>query len=320
MGKRILITGVNGFIGTHLSRKLYDEGHYVVGVDWIRYNNWVSDQRWQYRKLHRYSQLSIEYSANLAKILSDEKIDIVMHLAAETGVLESFSHPQKYIETNISGFLSVLQAMLASNVKNLIYASSSSVYGGFSGLGEDSELSCPRSVYAVTKKTDELLAKVYSLQFGLNCVGLRFFTVYGEYGRRDMFPYICANKILKEEEVPLRGDGFMQRDFTYVGDVCEAISRIVKKEFPSNVIYNIGGGNPVSVQVFANKLADKLGKQLKTKLVESSFKEDYRTSADSSYFDVVYGKVDYTPLNAGLEKYAKWLLENESDCVNDIIS
>ncbi len=314
----ILITGSNGFIGFNLSRALVN--HNVIGIDNDCNSDWIKSLRSKNRQLRKFYNVSILDKDSLVKIMREEKIDIVIHLAAKTGVRQSFSKKREYIDTNIFGFTNILDAMLEANVKNIIYASSSSVYGDEIKLKESEHFFSQKSIYAITKRTDELIANLYSEQFNMNIIGLRFFTVYGEFGRIDMAPMIWAKQILQNKSVTVFGDGNVERDFTYVGDVVDAICSIIKTGIKESNTFNIGASMPVKIDYFAKTLAKHLNREIKIEYKEISSQDPIKTQSDTDLFENKYTKLNHTSVESGIEKFAKWVLKYESDCINDVVS
>lgn len=333
----ILITGCAGFIGMHLTKKLTKAGHKVVGVDSI--NNSYSTQL----KLDRLSNLGVHndisgnfislnqnltfYKLNIQDseavndLFKEHKFDVVVNLAAQTGVRESIKKPDAYIENNINGFLSILEACRKYPVKHLIFASSSSVYGlnkkiPFAVSDVTSE---PASIYAATKKSNELMAHSYSHLFNIPVTGLRFFTVYGPWYRPDMAMYIFADAITNDRKIPVFNFGKMKRDFTYVDDVTDAIDKLLNLPPTKNMsslinnehstpyqIYNIGNSKPVDLINMIHILEEKLKKKAIMELLPLQQGDIEVTYADIKPLE---DKINFKPrlsIDEGIEKFAEW--------------
>ncbi|MDP4118732.1 MAG: NAD-dependent epimerase/dehydratase family protein, partial [Bacillota bacterium] len=269
-GKKILVTGAAGFIGFHLSKRLCEMGGAVTGVDNI---NDYYDVRLKYSRLEvleKYNNFIFE-KGNIAdktfieKIFKGTKFDIVVNLAAQAGVRYSITNPDVYIESNIVGFFNILEACRAYKPEHLVYASSSSVYGNRekTPFSESDDVSNPISLYAATKKSNELMAFAYSHLYGLPATGMRFFTVYGPYGRPDMACFSFANKITAGEPIKIFNNGDMWRDFTYIDDIVSGIVSIIPSPPKGNdpaTVYNIGNNKPVKLMDFIGVLEKAIGK------------------------------------------------------------
>ena len=326
---KVLITGVAGFIGNHLAYYLLTCGYTVVGIDNL--NNYYSVQL----KQDRLSRLTnsnftlhisdISDASSLLRIFSDEKPDIVIHLAAQAGVRYSLENPFAYTKSNIDGFLSVLEACRKYPVKHLLYASSSSVYGGNTNFPftEDQPVDHPLSLYAATKKSNELMAHSYSHLYRIPTTGLRFFTVYGPWGRPDMALHIFATKIVNSEPITLFNHGQMIRDFTYVDDIIESISRLLQlpptindsyntqTPVPSSSwapyrILNIGNGNPVLLIDYVRALETSLGVTTCINYAEMQPGDVTCTSSDTSKLAHLIGFRPDTPIENGIAQFVHW--------------
>jgi len=280
----ILVTGAAGFIGSHLINKLLEMDHTIIGID--NFNRYY-DVNLKYDRIKNISsknfkmyELSIENSIELEKVFEKESPQIVINLAAQAGVRYSLENPRAYIDSNIVGFLNILESSKNNKVDHLIYASSSSVYGANTSLPFSTEdnVDHPLSLYAATKKSNELMAHTYSNLYNLSTTGLRFFTVYGPWGRPDMALFKFTKNIIEEQPIDVYNNGTMMRDFTYVGDIVESISRLIMKKAtpdtswdsekpdPSSSyapykIYNIGNNNPVKLMDFIDAIEEKVGKK-----------------------------------------------------------
>ena len=257
---KILVTGTAGFIGFHLAKRLISEGHTVIGLDSIndyydvnlKYGrlsvSGIEKDKIEYNKLvqatgdipYRFIKLNLEDRENLNRLFNEEKFDRVCNLAAQAGVRYSLTNPYAYIDSNIVGFINILEACRHHGVKHLVYASSSSVYGLNETIpfSEKDNVDHPISLYAATKKANELMAHTYSHLYGLPTTGLRFFTVYGPWGRPDMALFIFTKAILEGKPIQVFNNGEMERDFTYVDDIVEGIFRVLMKEPTGNTEWN----------------------------------------------------------------------------------
>jgi len=346
---RILITGNAGFIGFHLANLLADTGHSVYGLDNINdyYDPILKLNRLQFPgfeiksvpynsnpfKSSRFSdyqfrKVSLEDKESLFNVFSEFKPEVVVNLAAQAGVRYSLTHPEAYIDANITGFLNVLEACRKFPVKQLIYASSSSVYGlnkkmPFSVLDN---VDHPVSLYAATKKSNELMAHTYSHLFGIPTTGLRFFTVYGPWGRPDMALFIFTKAILNGEPIDVFNHGKMERDFTYVTDIVTGISKMIHKpHFKSDTwdpihpdpsfssapykLYNIGNNSPVKLLDFIKNIEIATGKKAIMKMKDIQAGDVEKTWAD---VDSLISEFDYkpnTPVSEGIQKFVAWYRE-----------
>jgi len=341
----ILITGTAGFIGYHLANRLLSRGDRVIGVDslndyydpelkldrlreagvdteTIAYGQSVSSAK--YPGYH-FRQLQLEDRQGMEKLFAEEKVDVVVNLAAQAGVRYSLINPHAYVESNIVGFVNILEACRHNGVKHLVYASSSSVYG----LNEKMPFSTgdnvdhPVSLYAASKKSNELMAHTYSHLYGLPTTGLRFFTVYGPWGRPDMALFLFTDAILKEEPIKVFNYGDMQRDFTYVDDIVEGVVRVIDNAPAGNQnwscqapdpstspapykIYNIGNQNPVRLMDFIEAIEQALGKTAQKDLMPIQPGDVPATWAD---VEDLAAKMDYkpaTPVKEGIQKFVDW--------------
>ncbi len=327
--KTILVTGSSGFIGSNLCIRLLNDYDYrVIGID--NHNDYYDVNLKEYRldkirKLNKdfiFIKGDISNKSFIDKVFDDYKIDVVINLAAQAGVRYSIDHPDVYIESNIIGFYNILEVLRSHPVEHLIYASSSSVYGGNTKIpfSEDDKVDNPVSLYAATKKTNELLAYTYSHLYGIKATGLRFFTVYGPAGRPDMAYFSFTNKLINKEKIKIFNYGKCQRDFTYVADIIEGIVRIINKgPINSYNLYNIGNNHPENLMDFVYTLANSL---IKYGILDNNFNIDEHmelvpmqpgdvvtTYADTSLLEKNYGYKPNTSLKYGLDSFAKWYKE-----------
>ena len=308
---KVLVTGAAGFIGMHCAKRLLERGDEVVGIDNL--NNYYPVQLKKDRlaglqhSKFRFAQIDIADAAALERVFENEKPESVLHLAAQAGVRYSLVNPAAYVQSNLVGFANVLQSSQRHPPRNLVYASSSSVYGSNDTLpwSESQNVDRPVSLYAATKKSNELMAHVYSHLYGLNVTGLRFFTVYGPWGRPDMSPMIFANAILKGEPIPVFNHGDMQRDFTYVDDVVEGTIRVLDK--PTRyALYNIGNHQPVGLLDYIAALERAFGKEAKLEMKPMQAGDVQATYADTRALQAAVGFAPSTPLDTGLGRFAQW--------------
>ncbi len=324
----ILITGVAGFVGFALAKRLLTEGYTVVGVDNINDYYDVKLKRARLRELKKtggdfiFHKLDIANGTKLTQLILDTTPSHIIHLAAQAGVRYGLTHQQEYCDRNLVGHFNILAACKALSEKNpgtfqhLLYASSSSVYGGNTKVpfSETDDVSTPQSLYAATKRADELITHAWCNQFAgspahLNATGLRFFTVYGPWGRPDMSPVLFANAILAGKPIPLFNSGDLWRDFTYIDDIVEAIIRLMPtlpKDKTPHEIYNLGNQNPVKMTDFVQTLSNVLGKEAIIENKPWPPTEVYKTFADTSKLKAAIGWAPSTSLHDGLSHFAQW--------------
>ena len=306
---KVLITGVAGFIGMHCAERLLARGDEVVGVDNLSpyYSVELKKDRLARLKGLRFEQLDIAGNEALGQLFRRERFDAVLNLAAQAGVRYSLEHPEAYIQTNVVGFANLLECCRREPPRHLVYASSSSVYGANTKLpwSETDSVDHPISLYAATKKSNELQAHVYSHLFGLHTTGLRFFTVYGPWGRPDMSAMIFARAIMEGRPIPVFNHGDMSRDFTYIDDIVEGTLRVLDK--PARyAIYNIGNHQPVKLLDYIATLERALGKKAKLDLQPMQPGDVKATYADTTALAKAVGFAPSTPLEAGLARLAEW--------------
>jgi len=308
---KVLLTGAAGFIGMHCAQRLLERGDKVVGIDNLSayYSVKLKKDRLARLKHPRFvfSKTDLSNARALNQIFRKTKPDAVLHLAAQAGVRHSLENPQAYIQANIVGFANLLECCRAYPPRHLVFASSSSVYGSNPKLpwSETHNVDNPISLYAATKKADELMAHVYSHLFGLQATGLRFFTVYGPWGRPDMSPMLFASAIMQGKPIKVFNRGDMQRDFTYVDDVVEGTLRVLDQ--PNKyAIYNIGNHQPVALLDYIATLERALGKKAKLALKPMQPGDVKSTYADTAALRAAVGFSPSTPLETGLARFAEW--------------
>jgi len=343
--KKILVTGTAGFIGFHLAKRLLDEGFEITGLDCI---NDYYDTNLKYARLHelgidqnlirdsipvqsskypshQFIKLRLEDRDSIPTLFRRGGFDTVIHLAAQAGVRYSIENPWAYIESNIIGYLNILEACRNYPVEHLVFASSSSVYG----LNEKMPLSVsdnvdhPISLYAATKKSDELMSHVYSHLYGIPVTGLRFFTVYGPWGRPDMALFLFTRAILEGKPIEIYNHGKMIRDFTYIDDIVEGIVRVAKKPPEGNPfwsgktpdpsaslaryrIFNIGNSNPVKLEDFIDAIEKELGKKAERTYLPIQPGDVPETFADVSHLEREFGYRPETSVREGIRKFVMW--------------
>ncbi|MBO5814340.1 MAG: NAD-dependent epimerase/dehydratase family protein [Alistipes sp.] len=328
---KILVTGIAGFIGYHLALRLAKEGVEVVGVDSL--NDYYSValkygrlselglpmstlfEGIRYRSLKypnlAFYRLSVENRHALPALFERESFDCVVHLAAQAGVRYSLENPFAYVDSNISGMVNMLECCRHFAIKHLLYASSSSVYGDNPKVpfSEGDVVEAPVSLYAATKRSDELMAQVYARLFQLPSTGLRLFTVYGPWGRPDMSPMLFADAICNGRPIRLFNHGDMMRDFTYIDDVVEGVVRLIGQVPSGDVpceIFNIGRGKPTSIMNFIAELERVLGCRARFEMLPMQAGDVPCTYADTSKLKSRVGFAPQTPLRKGVESFVQW--------------
>lgn len=345
---KVLVTGTAGFIGYHVALELLNQGHDVVGLDCINdyydvelkysrlkntgipkddieYNALVGSELY---KNYKFVKLKLEDKDCILSLFATERFDKVIHLAAQAGVRYSLTNPYTYIDCNIVGFIHILEGCRHNNVKHLVYASSSSVYG----LNEDMPFSTsdnvdhPISLYAASKKSNELMAHTYSYLYNLPTSGLRFFTVYGPWGRPDMALFIFTKAILEGSPVNIFNNGHMERDFTYIDDIVNGIVKVADNvpggepswsgqtpDPASSVapykLYNIGNSNPVPLMKFIEAIEKELGKTAEKNYMPMQPGDVPKTWADVDHLKATTGYQPKTPVEEGIKNFLTWYLE-----------
>ena len=327
---KILITGSAGFIGAALVKKLLTEDHIILGVD--NHNDYYSQDLKESRiqNFYKHSQythrrLDIADRKSLESVFADFKPEIIVNLAAQAGVRYSLSNPQAYIDSNIIGFANILECSRNFNIKHLIYASSSSVYGDSEKLPL-SETNCvdhPLSLYAASKKSNELMAHTYSNLFELSTTGLRFFTVYGPWGRPDMALFKFTKAIMNDGEIDVYNYGNHERDFTYIEDIIEGVIRVIDNPAKSNInwsgtnpdpgssfapwkVYNIGSNNPIKLNDYIAAIEDNVGKKANINLLPLQPGDVIATYAD---VDDLFTTFNFKPkynIEEGVKNFVEW--------------
>ncbi|RIN86437.1 NAD-dependent epimerase [Mammaliicoccus sciuri] len=329
---KILITGTAGFIGSHLSKNLIAQGHSVIGIDNINdyYDVRIKEDRLKSIGTTNFTfyKINLENESAMNEIFENEKPQVVVNLAAQAGVRYSLENPRAYIDSNIVGFTNILECSRHHKVEHLIYASSSSVYGANTSkpFSTSDNIDHPLSLYAATKKSNELMAHTYSHLYNLPTTGLRFFTVYGPWGRPDMALFKFTKAIVNDEEIDVYNHGNMMRDFTYVDDIVEAISRLVKKPAQPNPewsgvnpdpsssyapykIYNIGNNSPVRLMEFVEAIENKLGKKAKKNYMDLQPGDVPETYAN---VDDLFKNIDFKPettIQDGVNQFVDWYID-----------
>ncbi|NRA65138.1 MAG: NAD-dependent epimerase [Pseudobacteriovorax sp.] len=330
--RRVLVTGAAGFIGFHLSKCLVEAGYSVLGIDSLNayYDVNLKNARLQEiidRPTFSFEQVNIAEAESVKAVFERYKPGVVVNLAAQAGVRYSLKNPHAYIDSNITGFTNILESCRFGNIEHLIYASTSSVYGANKRMPFSPHHSTehPLTLYAASKKSNEMMAHSYSHLFGLPTTGLRFFTVYGPWGRPDMALFLFTKAILNGEAIEVFNQGNMSRDFTYVEDIVESIKRLIPlppqvgsnwdahKPDPSTSsapyrLLNIGNGKPVELMDMIEILESKLGKTAKKKLMPFQLGDVQATSADISDLSELIKFMPETDLETGVGRFVDWYM------------
>jgi UDP-glucuronate 4-epimerase len=328
--KRVLVTGAIGFIGYHLVERLLKEGYSVVGIDNI---NSYYDVRLKYAKLPilgieedaiwsnipyqstkhkhlKFVKIDIKDRYNLEKLFETEKFDIVCNMAAQAGVQYSIQDPHTYIENNITGFINIIDACRQHKIEHFVYASSSSVYGNREDVPfrETDNVDHPISLYAASKKSNELIAHSYSHLFQLKTTGLRFFTVYGPWGRPDMAPFIFVKRILEDKPITVYNDGNMIRDFTYITDIVEGICNVIQanKLDYKYKLYNIGNSKPVGLMEFIFEIENTLCKKANVLFDKVRTGDVLKTYSDITELENDFNYKPITGIAEGINNFYQW--------------
>ncbi|CAM3966538.1 NAD-dependent epimerase [Flavobacterium antarcticum] len=330
LSKKILVTGAAGFIGYHLCENLIAEGHEVVGLDNINdyydvnlkysriaqlgiekesiYENNITTSH--LHKSFRFIKCNLENKNAIGDLFESEQFDMVCNLAAQAGVRYSIENPSAYIESNIVGFLNILEACRNYDVRKLVYASSSSVYGNNTKIpfSVDDNVDHPISLYAATKKSNELMAHTYSHLFGIETIGLRFFTVYGPWGRPDMAMFLFTDAILNEKPIKVFNNGNLSRDFTYIDDIVKGVSQVLNRSIKADLarIYNIGNSRPVQLLDFISATEKSTGKTAEKIYLPMQAGDVEKTWADVSALQKDYGYESETDVENGIANFVSW--------------
>lgn len=313
--EKILVTGCAGFIGMHLCKALLNNGYKVLGVDNLNsyYDPDLKKNRLEILKYYEefsFLKLDITELENLSRVFKDFSPHKVVNLAAQAGVRYSLENPHSYINSNISGFMNILECCRLNNIQGLVYASSSSVYGGNLKFpfSEVDNVDSPISIYAATKLSNELMAKTYNHLYGLKSTGLRFFTVYGPWGRPDMAMYIFASKILKGIPIQVYNYGKMLRDFTFIDDIISGLLSSIQKNYDYE-IFNLGNNRSEKLMEVVSHIENKIGKKATIEYEPVQLGDVKETCAD---IDKAIKKLNYSPqtnLSEGIGKFVKWFIE-----------
>ena len=329
---KILVTGAAGFIGFHLVQPLAERGDEVVGLDSL---NDYYDQRMKFGRLaatgieqsaiephkmvqserwskYRFVQMALEEREALERLFAEEQFEVVVNLAAQAGVRYSIENPHAYAQSNVVGFLNVLECCRHNRVRHLVYASSSSVYGRNAKVpfSEEDRTDSPVSLYAATKKANELMAHTYASLYSIPMTGLRFFTVYGPWGRPDMAPMLFADAISEGRPIRVFNGGDLARDFTYIDDITEGVVRVVAGVPPTGEVpckvYNIGCSTPVRLMDFISTMERAFGRETEKVMLPMQAGDVYQTYADTSLLERDYGYRPTTTLEEGLRRFVEW--------------
>lgn len=311
---KVIVTGTAGFIGFHLAKALLERGDTVIGIDDL--NDYYSVKLKQDRNeiLKKYENY-IFYKTDIAdyeklKQAFSEDVDCVAHMAAQAGVRYSLTNPHAYEKSNIKGFLNILELCRHSKIKNLVYASSSSVYGECKEVPfkEDYQLDKPISLYAATKKSNELMAYNYHHLYKINCIGLRFFTVYGPWGRPDMALYKFVKNIVNGKPIDVYNHGDMKRDFTYITDIIDGVITAIDNTMPYEII-NLGRGQPQDLMYFIKCVEKALGKTALKNMMPMQQGDVPLTYADTSKAEKLLGYKPKVNIEEGVKKFVEWFKE-----------
>ncbi|MBA4423090.1 MAG: capsular biosynthesis protein CpsI [Syntrophus sp. (in: bacteria)] len=328
--RKILVTGAAGFIGFHLSRRLLEGDDEVVGLDNLNpyYDVTLKEARLSLLEKNgafRLIRADITDRKAMAALFAEERPEIVVNLAAQAGVRYSLENPHAYVESNLVGFMNVLEGCRHHHVRHLVFASSSSVYGANTRMpfSVHDNVDHPLSLYAATKKANELMAHSYSALYGLPCTGLRFFTVYGPWGRPDMALFLFTRAILEGRPIDVFNEGRMERDFTYIDDIVEGVARIMDRiptpdaawngdrpdpssSFAPYRLYNIGNNQPIALMDFIRLLEDHLGRKAKKNFLPLQAGDVPATFADIDALATAVGFKPVTPIAEGIGHFVAW--------------
>jgi UDP-glucuronate 4-epimerase len=335
--QKVLVTGAAGFIGFHLAKRLLADGHQVVGLDNMNpyYDVALKEARLEDLKKDTnftFCQIDLCDRTQLEDLFAQQGFEVVVNLAAQAGVRYSLENPYAYVDSNLVGFINLLECCRHNQVKHLVFASSSSVYGANTKMpfSVHHNVDHPVSLYAATKKANELMAHTYSHLYGLACTGLRFFTVYGPWGRPDMALFLFTRAILEDQPIKVFNHGKMQRDFTYIDDIIEGVVRVMGRLPEANPewrgdapdpgtssapykVYNIGNNNPVELIKFIEVIEAALGKKANMEFMDLQPGDVVATYANVDDLMENVGFKPETPIETGIERFVKWYKDFYSD-------
>jgi UDP-glucuronate 4-epimerase len=316
---KLLVTGAAGFIGMHSCRRLLEHGHEVLGIDNL---NAYYDPALKRARLDllrpfpkfTFEKLDIADEAALGAVFEARRFDAVLHLAAQAGVRYSLENPMAYVSSNVAGFLNILEGCRRAKIAHLCYASSSSVYGANTEMPyqEDHRVDQPVSMYAVTKRANELMAHSYAELYGLACTGLRFFTVYGPWGRPDMALFIFTRAILEGRPIKVFNGGDMLRDFTYIDDIVDAVTALLERADPGGHggekarLFNIGHGSPVKLMDYVHEIERVLGRKATVELAPMQQGDVRSTYASTNKLRAEIGYTPSTTIETGVARFVEW--------------
>ena len=315
---KVLVTGAAGFIGFHLVQRLLGRGDEVVGLDNLSdyYSVALKEARLAQVRSDRFRFVRMDLADReaLPALFAAERFDAVVNLAAQAGVRYSVENPWAYVDSNVVGFLNVLECCRHYPVRHLVYASSSSVYGGNekTPFSEEDRVDDPVSLYAATKKSDELMAGCYAHLYGIPATGLRLFTVYGPWGRPDMSPMLFASAILAGQPIKVFNHGDMLRDFTYVDDIVEGMVRVLDRVPQKHEVFNIGCSNPVRLMDFISELERALGREAEKIMLPMQPGDVYQTYADTTKLERELGYKPRVMLREGVDRFVTWYLSDQN--------
>lgn len=313
----ILVTGGAGFIGFHTAKKLLSKNHKVIIVD--NFNNYY-DPKIKYNRIKQIKanknlkiyKTDISDFKKISKIFQENKIDKICHLAAQAGVRYSIENPFIYEESNLKGFINILECAVKFKIKNIVFASSSSIYGDNkmkkTGFSEQDKTDCPISLYGATKKSDELIAYSYHKMHKINFIGLRFFTVYGPWGRPDMALFKFTKNILKNKPIDVYNNGKMQRDFTYIDDIVDGIVKCLNKNFKFE-IFNLGNSRTIQLKYFIKIIEKELNKKAKIKYLPMQMGDVTKTFANITKAKRMLNFKPKTNIEKGIKNFISWYIK-----------
>lgn len=330
---KILVTGTAGFIGSYAVKALLAQGHEVIGLDSI--NNYY-DVELKYARLaetgirrekieekvlvqsnryplYRFIKLDLIDRDELTRLFESERFEVVLNLAAQAGVRYSIENPYAYVESNVLGFLNILENCRHFPVRHLVYASSSSIYGLNEKVpyAEDDQVDTPVSLYAATKKSNELMAHAYGKLYGIATTGIRFFTVYGPWGRPDMAPYLFMKAVMSGEPIKVFNHGQMRRDFTYIDDIIEGVMKIIPHPSTASIpyqIYNLGNSSPVELLHFIEVIEQTTGRKAVRQMMDMQPGDVVCTCADTSRLQHDFGYKPMTSVEEGVRRFYDWYM------------